>query len=180
MEDFIDDSKQSMEDANFYHRLDPNNINNSYKFQNQIRDPILATYEDNVLFYGNENPQPELFAPVDRCGVELDKFDGSDKLIKKFKANLNIFEETDNPFFDSILYKIALKNVKVNKEKAREVLGDLFYSDLYDIKDEIKLYRIIFGYYDRCFTVNQTLSKYSLFLKFFERRDKFRFLIKKR
>lgn len=91
MEDFIDDSKQSMEDANFYHRLDPNNINNSYKFQNQIRDPILATYEDNVPFYGNENPQPELFAPVDRCGAELDKFEGSDKLIKKFKENLNIF-----------------------------------------------------------------------------------------
>ena len=52
-----------------------------------------------------------------------------------------------------------------------EVLEDLIYSDLYDIKDEIKLYRIIFGYYDRCFTVNQTLSKYGFFLKFFEKRQ---------
>ena len=106
MEDFIDDSEQSMEDTNFYRRLDLDNINNYYKFQNQIRYPILATYEDNVLFYGNENSQPEFFAPVDRCGAELDKFDGSDKLIKNLKENLNIFEETDNPFFDSILYGV--------------------------------------------------------------------------
>lgn len=54
-----------------------------------------------------------------------------------------------------------------------EVLGENFYNELLDIKDKIKLDRTLFGYYDRCFIVNEVLSNHNFLIKFFKRRDKF-------
>ena len=68
----------------------------------------------------------------------------------------------------------------IDKNKIVEVLGEDFYNDLLEIKDDIKLNRTLFGYFDRCFVANQVLAKHFFFLKFFERRDMFRFLIRKR
>ena len=56
----------------------------------------------------------------------------------------------------------------IDKNKTEEVLGDNFYNDLLEIKDEIKLDRTIFGYFNRCFQVNEVLATYNFFLKFFE------------
>ena len=67
----------------------------------------------------------------------------------------------------------------IDRNKIEEVLGDNFYNDLLEIKDEIKLDRTIFGYFNRCFLVNKVLVKYNFFLKFLERRDMFRFLLQK-
>ena len=68
----------------------------------------------------------------------------------------------------------------IDKNKIIQVLGKDFYHDLLEIKDEIKLNRILFGYFNRCFVANQVLSKHNYFLKFFERRDMFRFFIQKK
>ena len=57
----------------------------------------------------------------------------------------------------------------IDKYKIEEVLGNDFYNDLLKIKNEIKLDRIIFGYFNRCFQVNEVLTKYNFFLKLFER-----------
>ena len=54
------------------------------------------------------------------------------------------------------------------------------YGELIDVKDEIQLDRTLFGFFNRCFLVIELLSKYDYFLKFYERRDKFRFLINKK
>ena len=179
MGDFIDDNRDhSMEEVNFYRRLDAESINNYYSFQNQTRDPILAVNIDNIPYYGKEDRQLELFAPVDRNGGEFDKFDEYNKLVKQLKSTLKIFENSENPFFDSTLYG-AMHNlpdleknlVNIDKEKAREGLGDQFFGELKNIEDEIKLDRIIFGYYDRCFLANEVLSEHGFFLKIFERRE---------
>ena len=69
------------------------------------------------------------------------------------------------------MYKMTEGQI-LDKNKARDVLGNDFYSGLFDIKDDI---RTLFGYFDRCFLVNQVLAKYNFFFKFFERRDKFKF-----
>ena len=72
-------------------------------------------------------------------------------------------------------------NIQIaDQNRIIEVLGENFYNELLDSKDKIKLDRMLFGYYDRCFIVNETLSKHNFFIKFFERRDKFRFLIKEK
>ena len=48
-----------------------------------------------------------------------------------------------------MFYKSEEKTI--NKDKAKEVLGNDFHIE---IKDEIKLGRTIFGYFDICFYVN--------------------------
>ena len=72
------------------------------------------------------------------------------------------------------------EKVKLEKEKAREILGKNLYVELLEIKDEVQLDKTLFGYYNRSFLVNEVLSNHKFFLKDFERRDKFRFLIKKK
>ena len=51
MDDFIDDSEQPMEDVSFHRKLDPGNIDDYIKFPNQTRDPWVAVYEDDEMFF---------------------------------------------------------------------------------------------------------------------------------
>ena len=93
-------------------------------------------------------------------------------------------EGTDNPFFDATIFGLVTYLTEGEKEndwgKIQETIGNDFYNDLLEIKDDIKLDRSIFGFFDRCFRANQVLDKHNFFLKFFERRDEFRFQIKKK
>ena len=92
------------------------------------------------------------------------------------------FTDSDNSFSDAIIYGMFYKSEGkiIEKDKVEEVLGADFYSDLLEIKDEVKVDRTILGYFDTCFKVKKALSNHSFFLKFFERRDVFRFLIEKK
>ena len=69
---------------------------------------------------------------------------------------------------------------KPRRERAKEVVGEKFYEELLEIKETIKLDRSAFRFFNKSFLVNQLISKYGYFLKFFERRDKYHFLIKKK
>ena len=93
-------------------------------------------------------------------------------------------EDTDNPFFDATIFGLVTYMTEGEEEndwgKIQETRGNDFYNDLLEIKDDIKLDRSIFGFFDRCFLANQVLAKHNFFLKFFERRDDFRFQIKKK
>ena len=60
------------------------------------------------------------------------------------------------------------------------ILGESLYVDSIDVKDEIQLDRTLFGFFNRCFLVNELLSNYNYFSKFYERRNKFSPLIKKK
>ena len=68
----------------------------------------------------------------------------------------------------------------LDNHKIIEILIENLYNDLYEVKDDIKLARILFGYFDRCFMANKVLAKYNFFLKFFKQQDMYRFLIKKK
>ena len=69
---------------------------------------------------------------------------------------------------------------QIVQEKIIKVLGENLFNDLKEIEKEIKLDRTLFGYFDRCFKLNEVLAKHNYFLKFFERRGTYRFLIKKK
>ena len=69
---------------------------------------------------------------------------------------------------------------QIVQEKIIEVLGENLFNDLKEVEEGIKLDRTFFGYFDRCFKLNEVLAKHNYFLKFFERRDTCRFLIKKK
>ena len=68
----------------------------------------------------------------------------------------------------------------IAKEKFSEILGEDFFSDLKEIEEDILLDRTLFWYFDSCLKLNEVLVKYNYFLNFFERRDIYRLLIKKK
>ena len=93
-------------------------------------------------YYGKENIQPQLYAPEYRDLVSCDKFTGFEKSVEKFKKTSKIFEESENQFFDAIIYGIMFSKSNsetINKNKITEVIAEDFYHDLLEIKDEIKL-----------------------------------------
>ena len=117
---FIDDSEEESS-INVYRKLDPHNLEHYNRFPNQTRNPISAVYEDDEMYFGEEDSQPELYIPEDRESVHFENFSGFEKSIKKFYNLLKNFENIDHPFFDSIAYglmhkvaegKINLKQLK--------------------------------------------------------------------
>lgn len=52
---------------------------------------------------------------------------------------------------------------KPQLKRAKEFLGEKFYEELSEIKEEIKLDRMEFGFFNKCFLVNQLLSKQGYF-----------------
>ena len=68
----------------------------------------------------------------------------------------------------------------LDKNDAQKLLGDDLYFDLLEIEPETLLDKTLFGYFEQCYTINQVLTNYGYFLKFFERRNVYRFLIKKK
>ena len=73
--------------------------------------------------------------------------------VKKFKKTLKNFDDRDNSFFDVIIYGVMFHKSEgkiLEKDKIAEILRPDFYNELLEIKDEIKLDRTIFGYFDTC------------------------------
>ena len=66
MEDFIDDTDQQREGVSFYRQLDPENNEHYHRFPNQTRNTKEAVYEDDELYFGEDDTQPELCDPEDR------------------------------------------------------------------------------------------------------------------
>ena len=120
---------------------------------------------------------------MDREFFAFDKFKWFESSVKKFKKTLKNFNDSGNFFFDAVIYGIMFYKTEgkiLEKYKIAEVLGPDFYNELLENKDEIKLDKTIFGYFDTCFKVNDVLSNHNFFLKFFEWRYVFRFLIQKK
>lgn len=93
------------------------------------------------------------------------------------------FNDVENHLFYAVIYGLMYyKTDKANikKEDAQKVLGDDLYFDLLEIEPETLLDKSLVGHFERCYAINQMLAKYSHFLIFFERRDLFRYLTKKK
>ena len=172
-----------MEDVSFYRKLDSENIDHYNKFPNQTRDPSIAVYEDDEMFYGTEDTQPELFVPENMECVEFDKFEGFEKSVKKFKDTLQNFENTNNPFFDSIVYGVMFRISKgkvLEKNKESDVLGKGFYEELLEIKDDIQPDEILSGFFNRCFLANKVLAKHNFFCEIFQEKGQVQVFDKKK
>ena len=68
--------------------------------------------------------------------------------MKNFDDSKNSFF-FDTVIFGAMFYKSEGKTIV--QDKVKDVLGNDFYNDLLEIKDEIKLDKTIFGWFDRCF-----------------------------
>ena len=100
MEDVIDATNKPREDISFYRQLDPDNLEHYPTF-------ISAVYKDDTPYFGEEDTHLELCVPKNRDDLEFDKFSGFEKSAKKLKAILKNFkEESNNPFFDAIIFDL--------------------------------------------------------------------------
>ena len=117
---FIADSEEESS-INVYRKLDPHNLEHYNRFPNQTRNPISAVYEDDEMYFGEEDSQPELYIPEDRESVHFENFSGFEKSIKKFYNLLKSFENIDHPFFDSIAYGLmhTVAEGKTNLKKLK-------------------------------------------------------------
>ena len=88
-----------MEDVSFYRKLDLDNITHFDKFLNQTRYPSVSVYEDDEIFFGTGDTQPELYDPEDRESTKFNKFEGFEKYVKKFMDTRRNFENSGKPFF---------------------------------------------------------------------------------
>ena len=60
---FINDSEEITDGISFYRNLDPHNPDHYNKFSKQTRDPVSAVYDDDGMYFSEEDPQLELCAP---------------------------------------------------------------------------------------------------------------------
>ena len=58
-------------------------------------------------------------------------------------------------------------------------MGEEFYKDISDCKELLRLDNSLNNFFKKCALVNQFLEKKNLFLRVYERKDKFRYQIKK-
>ena len=75
--------------------------------------------------------------------------------------------------------KLSSANEKFTVESAAKKLGDEFTEKLFSEEENLHLDDSFENCFDKCHLVNELLEEKRLFLRVYERRDKFRFLIKK-
>ena len=72
------------------------------------------------------------------------------------------------------------QQTKLDKRDAQKILGDEFYFDLKEIESETLLDKTLFCFFERSYKINKVIFKHGFFLKFFEKRNIYRFFINKR
>ena len=119
-------------------------------------------------------------------GRDIDNFDKGKFKAEKFRKTLLCFSESEesNLFFSAAIYGIFYLNSQnrpvpdftiacnaINKEKIEK---------LSDIKQDIMLDYTQFGFWEKCFKLNEVLADhFGLFLRFYEHRNKYRYLLRK-
>ena len=154
------------------------------------------SYFTNVTRILNETTMSDIENLEDIDGRHyFDSDDDEDELhnFSKFEVKARLFRESlicphglENPdsFFYAILYAIRHKFTekvdKVNEENClKQDVGQALFDDLLEIKSELRLDgedRLNFE--NQCFKINKILSRNNMFLRVFELKDKFHYIIK--
>ena len=99
--------------------------------------------------------------------------------LKILKQVLNFKEDVENKFFYAVIYGIShikLNGMNITFENIKETLGERLFLSLKCIEQQTKLDHTLFGYFERC----QKISEFGYFLRFYEQRNKFRRLVKRK
>ena len=177
-DEFINDSiiEEEQEGESFYRNL--NNREEYMKFSKQTRNSIKVANEEEPDYFG-EDDMLELFDPEDREQVDFDLFDSSSDKSKRCKESLLRFSnDIENQFFYAVIYglmHLKLTGVDVKLENVRETLGEKLFLNLKEIEKLAMLDHSLFGFFNRCQKINDILCEHGHFLRFYERRNKFRY-----
>ena len=103
---------------------------------------------------------------------------------QNFKTSpLNFKEDVENKFFYAFIYGIShikLNGMNITFENIKETLGERLLLRLKCIEQQTKLDHTLFGYFERCQKINEVLTEFGYFLRFYDWRNKFRYLVKKK
>lgn len=106
------------------------------------------------------------------------------KKLKNSKILSSVFRTLKIIFFYAVVYGLMFNKLQqkseVKLERAREVLGDALFFDLKQIESNTMLDHSLFGHFKWCRFVNTVLGKHKYFLRFFERRNKFRYQVRQK
>ena len=167
---FIDDTieEEETQDESFYRKVD----NQPLKFLNQTRNFNEVLENEDYEYYGLDD-LPELFDPENREEVEFDVSEKNESKATNFKKSLLQFENVDNPFYCSVIYGLLYNKLNemfnIKLSDTEKFLGINLFTDLKKIEKKTMLNHSIFGYFDQCRLINETLSEYGFFLRFYER-----------
>ena len=166
-DEFIDDTEQ--ESGYFY-------------FTN-----VTRTYDDVMRDVKNiDDLEARHYFDSDEEDQELNEFPNFEAKVKLFRESLINPHGLENPdsFFYSILYAIRHKLTgKVDfiegEDSLKQDVGLTLSHDLFKIKSLLRLDgEDNLNFENQCFQINTILSRYDMFLRVFELKDKFRYIIK--
>ena len=168
-QEFIDDRPVN-ENNQFY----PHFTNVTKSYDDAMRD--FENFDDiEARNYFESNEEEE----------EINEFPNFKAKVKAFKDSLlnpHGLENLDS-FFYSIVY--AIRNKRIDKvdpvnsdDEFQEDIGLALSHDLFQIKSLLRLDLDLLNFENQCFKINTILTKYNMFLRVFELKDKFRYLFK--
>ena len=163
-DDFIDYENEFNESAADYYAF--TNVSMS------VEDAMQDSFIDFDYSQEANNYCPEDY---DSNNEIIDEFKNSGKKIKDFISTLLIPQGLENIRYQSR----NLKNECVRDDELKKDLeNDELYDELFAVKEKLRLDLDIQNFKNQCFSVNDLLNKHGLFLRVYELKDKFRYLIK--
>ena len=169
-DEFIDDSEQP---ENFY----PYFTNVTKSYDDAMRDSYNVDDLEARHYFDSDEEEKEL--------NEFPNFEAKVKLFRESLINPHGLENPDS-FFYSILYAIRHKLTdKVDfveeeeEDSLKQDVGLALSHDLFEIKSLLRLDgEDVLNFENQCFQINTILSRHNMFLRVFELKDKFRYIIK--
>ena len=86
-------------------------------------------------------------------------------------------------FIYAIIYGLMydkLNGQNIELDKASETLGEDFFLKLKQVESNVMLDHLLFGYFENCRLINNILCEKNYFLRFYKRRNKFRFQLRQK
>ena len=132
--------------------------------------------------------QPRLYDRNSVDGRDIDNFEKDKYRAETFRKTLLCFSEQheeSNLFFSAVVYGIYYLNNQnrpaADLTTACNAIREDKFEKLVEIKKDIMLDYTQFGFWKKCLKLNEVLSDhFGLFLRFYERRNKYRYLLRKR
>ena len=153
-----------------------------------LRDTITDQSMAQELDLVSEGPETFVSDFVDEVSYEFYEFFGFEKRIQNFNQELKIFErKSKDSFYFSILYVTYYHLIErkedfdfcQDEEKLCQVLGQDFFEKLKSKKESLQPDLSLYTFEAHCHVVNDLLMEKKIFLRVYEFRKKFRYLIKK-
>ena len=147
---------------------------------------VTRTYDETLPDEELEDLDARHYFDSDDDEDDLHKFSNFEAKLKLFRNSLICPHGLENPdsFFYAILYAIRHKfTEKVdflqNDDILKQDVGIALFDDLFQIKSLLRLDGIDkLNFENQCFKINTILSRYNMFLRVFELKDKFHYLLK--